>query len=63
MLALRALFLHALGAGKALMVASVLRVLVVALLNSSMEAAVDRCRSKITPSPNGPRTLAARRCW
>lgn len=37
-----ALFLPASGAGKALMVASVLLVLIVELLNSAIEAAVDR---------------------
>ncbi|GIX28879.1 MAG: hypothetical protein KatS3mg123_2760 [Burkholderiales bacterium] len=37
-----ALFLPASGTGKALMVASVLLVLIVELLNSSVEAAVDR---------------------
>lgn len=37
-----ALFLPASGAGKALMVASMILVLVVELLNSSVEAAVDR---------------------
>jgi diacylglycerol kinase (ATP) len=37
-----ALFLPASGVGKALMIASVLLVLVVELLNSAVEAAVDR---------------------
>src|SRR3970040_1109313 len=47
------------GGGRAPLVGSMLMVLVVELLNSAVEATVDRV--KITASPSAPRTSAAPR--
>ena len=58
-----AFLLHSAGAGRALMVGSVLLVLVVELLNSAVEAAVDPRPSRATPLPSAPRTSGAPRCF
>ena len=52
-------FLPASGIGKALMIASVLLVLIVELLNSAIEAVVDRVYSNAIRFPSAPRMSAA----
>jgi len=57
-----ALFLPVAGAGKALLIGSVFVVLIVELLNSAVEATVDRISWKTTASPSAPRISAAPPC-
>jgi len=49
--------------GKALMIGSVLLVIMIELLNSAIEATVDRISLENHDLANAPRTLAVRRCW
>jgi len=57
-----AFFMPAAGIGKALMIAAVLLVLIVELLNSAVEAAVDRISLENHLLASAPRTSAVPRC-
>ena len=50
------------GVDRALLVGSIVLILIVEILNSGLEAVVDKASPESTTSPNGPRTWAARRC-